>query len=115
MSAAKRNLTIERGSAKSFTLRIVDVFGDPVAVSGGDSEHKAEIREAHRRPLVASFTIAPVEGTTGTVRFTLSSADSAALDVTRNYQWDYFFTDTAGVRKRLLYGDVKVEPNISHI
>jgi hypothetical protein len=114
MSAAKRNLTIERGSAKSFTLRIVDVFGDPVAV-GSPSEHKAEIREAHRKPLVASFTIAPVEGTTGTVRFTLSSEDSAALDVTRNYQWDYFFTDTSGARKRLLYGDVKVEPNISHI
>jgi hypothetical protein len=115
MSAAKRNLTIERGSSKSFTLRIVDVFGDTVTVSGGSTAHKAEIREAHRKPLVAAFTVAPVDGSAGTVRFTLSSADSLTLDVARKYQWDYFFTDTLGARKRLLYGDVKVEPNISHI
>ena len=114
MSAAKRNLTIERGSAKSFTLRIVDVFGDTVAV-GSPSTHKAEIREAHRKPLVAAFTVAPVDGSAGTVRFTLSSADSLTLDVARKYQWDYFFTDTSGARKRLLYGDVTVEPNITHL
>jgi hypothetical protein len=77
---------------------------------------KAEIREAHRKPLIASFTVVPVSETPdGTLRFTLSSADSLALDTARIYQWDFYWTDTAGVRKRLLYGDVKVEPNISHI
>jgi hypothetical protein len=114
MSAAKRDLTIERGSSKSFTLRIVDVFGDTVAV-GSPSTHKAEIREAHRKPLVAAFTVAPVADTPGTVRFTLDGDDSLALDVARQYQWDYFFTDTAGTRKRLLYGNVTVEPNISYL
>lgn len=115
MSAAKRDLTIERGAAKVFTLRIVDKFGEPVAL-GAPSVFKAEIREAHRKPLVASFTVDPISATPdGTLRFTLSSADSLLLDVARVYQWDFYWTDTVGVRRRLLYGAIKVEPNITHL
>ena len=116
MSAAKRDLTIERGAAKVFTLRIVDKFGEPVVLSGGSSAFKAEIREAHRRPLIAAFTVVPVsESPDGTLRFTLNSTDSLALDTARLYQWDFYWTDTSGVRRRLLYGAVKVEPNITHL
>ena len=113
MSAAKRDLNIERGAAKVFTLRIVDKFGAPVAVTGTTS--KAEIREAHRKPLIAAFTITIADSDEGTLRFTLSSADSLALDTARLYQWDFYWSDTAGVRRRLLYGSVTVTPNITNL
>lgn len=115
MSAARHDLNIERGAAKVFTLRIVDKFGAPVAVTGGSTAFKAEIREAHRKPLIASFTITVADSNEGTLRFALSSADSLALDTTRLYQWDFYWSDTAGVRRRLLYGSVTVIPNITNL
>lgn len=116
MSAARYDLNIERGAAKVFTLRIVDKFGEPVTLSGGSSAFKAEIREAHRKPLIASFTVAPLTPTPdGTLRFTLNSTDSLALDTARQYQWDFYWTDTAGVRRRMLYGSVTVTPNITNL
>lgn len=115
MSAAKRDLNIERGAAKVFTLRIVDKFGEPVAL-GSPSVFKAEIREAHRKPLIASFTVIPVSETPdGTLLFTLNSTDSLALDTARLYQWDFYWSDTTGVRRRLLYGSVTVTPNITNL
>lgn len=115
MSAARYDLNIERGAAKVFTLRIVDKFGEPVNL-GSPSVFKAEIREAHRKPLIASFTVAPLTPTPdGTLRFTLSSADSLALDTARQYQWDFYWTDTSGVRRRMLYGSVSVTPNITNL
>ena len=115
MSAAKRDLNIERGAAKVFTLRIVDKFGAPVAVTGGSTAFKAEIREAHRKPLIAAFTITIADSDEGTLRFTLNSADSLALDTARLYQWDFYWSDTTGVRRRLLYGSVTVTPNITNL
>jgi hypothetical protein len=113
MSAAKRDLQIERGGVKSFTLRIVDAFGDPVAVTGGSTAFKAEIREAHRKPLVAAFTCTALGD--GTLRLSLTSVQTLTLDVSRQYQWDLYWTDTANARRRLLYGAVVVEPNITQL
>lgn len=115
MSASRHDLNIERGAAKVFTLRIVDKFGAPVAVTGTNVAFKAEIREAHRKPLIAAFTIAVVDSAEGTIRFTLNSADSLALDTARQYQWDFYWTDTSSVRRRLLYGSVSVTPNITNL
>jgi hypothetical protein len=115
MSASLHDLNIERGAAKVFTLRIVDKFGAPSTITGGSTAFKAEIREAHRKPLISAFTITVVDSAEGTIRFTLSSADSLALDTARQYQWDFYWTDTSGVRRRLLYGSVSVTPNITSL
>lgn len=112
MSAAQRNLNIERGSTKSFTLQIKTAAG--VAVDITNSTFKAEIREAHRKPLVAAFTctiVAPASN--GTVLCVLTDTETSNLDVSRRYKWDLFWRDSGGANRRLLYGDVVVQPNIT--
>lgn len=112
MSAARRNLTIERGAEKSFVLQIKTPNGAVVDLTG--STFRAEIREAHRKPLVASFTPTIVEATNNdTVRFVLSDTVTSNLDVARRYKWDLFWRDSVGANRRLMFGDVVVVPNIT--
>jgi hypothetical protein len=112
MSAAKRNLNIERGAEKSFTLQIKDATGAAVNLTG--SSFKAEIREAHRKPLVASFTCTTAApATNGTILCVLADDQTSNLDVSQRYKWDLFWRDSGGTNRRLLYGDVVVQPNIT--
>lgn len=112
MSAAQRNLNIERGAAKSFTLQIKTAAGVAVDITG--STFKAEIREAHRKPLVAAFTcsiVAPASN--GTILCNLADDQTSNLDVSKRYKWDLFWRNSGGTNRRLLYGDVVVQPNIT--
>jgi hypothetical protein len=115
MSAATRNLTIDRGAEKRFTLLIESPTGTPVNLTG--STFKAEIREEHRKPLVASFvvTILSSNPLLGKIVVQLPSSASSLLDVARKYKWDLFWTDASSVRRRLLQGSVNVRPNISSV
>jgi hypothetical protein len=119
VSAAKYDLNIARGADYTFTLRLLDINEDPVVLSGGSVAYKAEIREAHRKPLTAAFTITAVPddigGTVGDLLFSLDDTVTLTLDVNKKYQWDFFFTDVNGYVDRLLYGDVNVVPNITNI
>lgn len=115
MSAAKYDLTVARGADYSFTLRLLDINEDPVPVTGGSVAYKAEIREAHRKPLSAAFTIATGGAGSGELLFSLADTDTATLDVNKKYQWDFFFTDTNGYVDRMIYGDVTVVPNITDL
>jgi hypothetical protein len=115
VSAAKYDLTVARGADYSFTLRLLDVNEDPVPVTGGSVDYKAEIREAHRKPLSAAFTIATGGAGSGELLFSLADTDTATLDVNKKYQWDFFFTDTNGYVDRMIYGDVTVVPNITDL
>ena len=117
MSAAKHDLVIPRGEDYNFTLRILDSLDEPVAF--GATLGKAEIREADRKPLAAAFTIGSVAGastpTDGTLKFSLTDTQTLALDVNKRYKWDFFWFDAAGVTHKLLYGDVTVAANITHL
>lgn len=113
MSAAQYDLSIPKGADFNFTLRILDAFDDPVALTGGNTAFKAEIREAHKKPLAAAFTITAIGD--GQLRFALTNEQTITLDVNKQYKWDFFWTDTYGTVDKLLYGDVTVEHNISNI
>ena len=117
MAAARYNLEIERGGALDFSLRILDSLDEPVALSGGSTAFKAQIRAQHRKPLIAAITVAPypTEAPDGTVRFTLSAAQTLLLDPSQKYVWDFFWTDTVGTRRRILFGDVTVAANVTHL
>jgi hypothetical protein len=126
MSAAKYDLVIAKGEDYNFTLRILDSLDEPVPfltyVSPTNPVYgKAEIREADRKPLAAAFTIGsvattpPLTPTDGTLKFSLTSAQTLALDVNKRYKWDFFWFDAAGNNHKLLYGDVTVSPSITHI
>jgi hypothetical protein len=50
---------------------------------------------------------------TGEVKFKLTDTQTKELDVAKNYEWDFFWTDSGGLVHKLLYGSVTVEPNIT--
>lgn len=124
MAAAKYDLTISRGADFNFTLRILDINNDPASFTGS-TDFKAEIREAYRRPLIAAFAFetnnAAGSSTTnaaladGEVKFILTAAQTSAMDVLKQYEWDFFWVDSAGLTHKLLQGEVAVDPNITNI
>ena len=110
MSAAQYNLNLSRGEDFNFTLRVIDAFEEPIMFMG--STYVAEIREEHKKPLVASFVVEDIGD--GTLKFTLPKAASLALDAVRKYKWDFFWTQS-GVTTKLLYGSVTSISNISNL
>jgi hypothetical protein len=117
VAAARYNLEIDRGGALDFSLRILDALDEPVALSGGSTAFKAHIREGTRKQLTAAFTVGPypVEAPDGTIRFVLTEAQTLLLDPNKKYVWDFFWTDTAGTRRKLLLGDVSVIANVTNL
>jgi hypothetical protein len=111
VSAAKYDLSISCGEDHSFTLRVLNAFDDPVDFEG--STFKAEIREEHKKPLVAAFTVTDEDD--GTIRLTLSNEQTKLISPTRNYKWDLFWTQSDLTVTKLLYGSVKSTPNISNV
>ncbi len=124
MSAAKYDLTIPRGADFDFTLRILDANEDPVSFTGS-ADFKAEIREDYKRPLTVAFTTETNTGVgssnenvtlaDGEVKFILADDQTLLLDVVKKYKWDFFWTDSGGLKHKLLYGSVTIEPNITNI
>lgn len=110
MSAANYNLSIACGEDFNFTLRVLDAYDDPIDFSG--STFIAEIREEHKKPLVAAFTI--TEEGDGTIKFSLTDDQTKLLSPTRQYKWDFFWT-LSGVTTKLLYGTVNAVSNISNV
>ena len=110
MSAAQYDLSISCGEDFNFTLRVLDAFDD--AVNFNSSTFIAEIREEHKKPLVAAFAITN-EGN-GTLKFVLTDTQTKLISPTRQYKWDFFWTK-AGVTTKLLYGKVNSVANISNV
>ena len=111
MSAANYNLSIACGEDFSFTLRVIDAFEDPIDFTG--SSFIAEIREEHKKPLIAAFAISD-EGD-GTIKFSLTDDQTKLLSPTRQYKWDFFWTASGGLVTKLLYGTVNAVSNISNV
>ena len=111
MAAANHNIIVSRGEDFSFDLIIT-------GVTLTDNVIKAEIRRGGGKPLVASFvaTIPDQSANEGKVTLKLTKAESLKLDGNLNYKWDLFWsTDIPVTTTRLIYGDVKVENNITNI
>ena len=121
MSAAKYDLNIPKGEDYNFTLRILDSLDQPVLFPTAPAPYgKAEIREADRKPLAAAFTLSllsttPTNANFNTLKFALTDTQTLSLDANKRYKWDFFWFDTAGLRHKLLYGDVNVIANITNL
>lgn len=114
MAAAKHNLIISRGADFGFRLTIRDLELEIVDVSA--DTFTAQIRRANKQPLVASFTCESLpDGVNGVVNCILPKSESLKLDGNISYKWDLFRQIDGGVADRLIYGDVKVEDNITYI
>ncbi len=109
MAAANHNIIVSRGEDFSFALTIDGGDGEPLT----SFTFKAEIRRGGGKPLAASFSSAITDTS---VLITLTKAESLKLDGNVSYKWDLFRTEnSSGVVTRLIYGDVKVENNITNI
>ena len=107
MAAAKHDITVGRGEDFGFTLTI----------SGDDLDNdvfKAEVRRDAGKPLVATFTCTVLNGV---VSVTLPQEETLKLDGNARYKWDLYRIfdegETTEEVTRLLYGDLKVENNIT--
>ena len=110
MSAANYNLSIACGEDFSFTLRVLTAYDDPINFNG--STYIAEIREEHKKPLVAAFTV--TEEGDGTLKFVLTNDQTKLLSPSKQYKWDFFWTQS-GATTKLLYGTVNTVSNISNV
>lgn len=110
MAAAKHDITVGRGEDFGFTLTI----------SGADLTNdafKAEVRRDAGKPLVATFTCTISDPSGGVVSVTLPQEETLKLDGNARYKWDLYriFEEGESTEEvtRLLYGDLKVENNIT--
>ncbi len=114
MAAAKHNIIVSRGEDFSFTLTVQDSGGGTVDIT--DDTFTAEIRRDGGKPLVASFSCSITDAGNGILIANLSKEESLKLDGNVNYKWDMFrFENTTSTTTRLIYGDVKVDNNITDI
>lgn len=109
------NLNITRGADFNFTLQILDSLGAAAALTGGQTAFKAEIRKAFKKPKVVAFSITVQNEATGVLSFQLSNEQTLLLDPNKEYEWDFFWTDTTGVVYPVMAGLVRVQPNITHL
>jgi hypothetical protein len=91
-------------------LRVLDAFDDPINFTG--SSYVAEIREEHKKPLIAAFAVTSLGD--GTLKFALTDTQTKLISPTRKYKWDFFWTQS-GVTTKLLYGSVTAISNISNL
>lgn len=110
MSAANYDLSIACGEDFSFTLRVLNAYDDPIDFT--ESTFIAEIREEHKRPLVAAFTVTSLGD--GTIKFSLTNDQTKLVSSTKQYKWDFFWTKS-GITTKLLYGTVNAVRNISNV
>jgi hypothetical protein len=110
VSAANYDLSISCGEDFNFTLRVLDAFDDPINFNG--SNYVAEIREEHKKPLIAAFAVTSLGD--GTLKFALTDTQTKLISPTRKYKWDFFWTQS-GVTTKLLYGSVTAISNISNV
>ena len=117
MSAANYDITIPKGEDFNFTLRILDSLDAPFVFNTPAPYGRAEIREDTNKPLAVSFSITSSTGsgdpTDGTIKFSLTHAQTLTLDVNKKYKWDFFLFN-GPLQNKLLYGTAKVESNITH-
>jgi hypothetical protein len=110
VSAANYDLSISCGEDFNFTLRVLDAFDDPINFTG--SSYVAEIREEHKKPLIAAFAVTSLGD--GTLKFALTDTQTKLISPTRKYKWDFFWTQS-GITTKLLYGSVTAVSNISNL
>lgn len=110
MAAAKHDITVGRGEDFGFTLTI-----DGATLT--NDSFKAEVRRDAGKPLVATFTCTISDAAGGVVSVTLPQEETLKLDGNARYKWDLYRIfdegDPTEVVTRLLYGDLKVENNIT--
>lgn len=111
MPTAVYDIIIPKGEDFNFSIRILDSLDEPVGLTAPYG--KAEIREADRKPLAAAFTITSLGN--GTIKLSLTRAQTLTLDTNKRYLWDLFWFDTNNLSHKLLVGNADAYANITNL
>lgn len=101
MAAGKLNIVIEQGATFSKTLTIKDVDGDPINLTGRTFRSQIRRRPTDTNP-AATFTMAVVNASAGTVSWQMSATTTAGI-VPEPHYYDVEMQDN-GVVTRLMEG-----------
>lgn len=107
--AIKANLIIDQGTTYSTTVDVADEDDLPIDLTGYTGT--AQIRKHYSSSNSTPFTV-HVDGPDGTVRLSLTSAQTRALAAGR-YVYDVELTNSSNVISRIVEGIVTVTPQVT--
>lgn len=118
----KYNIQIDQGASFSFQAQVKNSSGVPIPLTG--STFAGKIREyPGAADVLATFTIA-IDGTLNyAINVSLTDTQTAALpapttadnpEAKAQYWYDIEWTDSGGIKKRLLHGSVDVSPEVTY-
>ena len=110
MAAGVYNLTIEQGSTWQLTMSIDQPSGTDTDISGYTFSPKIAKSYYDESPVTMSYSI--TSAATGTVKLSLTAAQTADLDPNIEYVWDCDMTDTSDITSRLLQGRATISPGL---
>lgn len=109
--AATYDIFIDRNADWIKTLTVLDAEGVPVDI--GTATFEGDIKVAHGKPVVASFTFTILDGgNNGQVTIQLTDTESLKLASSQVYRYDMFMTFNSA-RRRLLKGKLTCDGNIT--
>lgn|ERR1043166_4419989 len=110
MSAARKDITVEKGATFSYPIQMQNGDGTPFNLTGYTGQ--AEIREeAGSKNLVVAMTVTiGSPATNGTITLQIPAATTAALRE-GNYEWDFYIRATSP-EIRLLSGKASIIPSV---
>jgi hypothetical protein len=113
--ATPTDFTLVCNTSFSIVVELKNSLGVAIDLSSYDiADFYAQISEGSKKPKLVDFSVEYVtDGSEGKVRFSLVPAQTDSLSSEKTYGYDAFWTVSATVRHRILYGEITVEDNIS--
>lgn len=107
--AIKANLIIDQGTTFTTTVDVTDDDDQPIDLTGftGSSQIRKHYTSSNSTPFAVH-----VDGPDGTVRLSLTSAQTSALRAGR-YVYDVELTNSSNVVSRIVEGIVTVTPQVT--
>lgn len=110
MAAGVFNLTIEQGIFYETAFNLKDEAGVAINITG--YTFKSEIRNKNDNSLIKTFTCSIVSATVGSMKITMTGADTADIPQ-RNLVWDLIAKDSTDKYRRYVEGKVNVVDTIT--
>jgi hypothetical protein len=111
--SAKYDFDLFQGATFTRTLTLKDANDAPIDLSIGSQTFSGQIRTSYTsNDVAATFSVTAMGGSDGTVSWTLSATDSAAVPA-QQCVYDIEYTQANGDVVRILEGFVNVKPNVT--
>ena len=110
MAAGIYNLSIEQGSSWELQMSIDSSAGVNLDVTGYTFD--AKIAKSYYDDFPISMTVTIVNAINGTIKITLTPAQTGALDAAIEYIYDVDMTSGGGTVTRLMEGRATISPGL---